>query len=58
MPVFSINIMRSLTKLLNMREPRIEPWGITIEISIHLLIADPVLLFVFDLKNNCGTISG
>ena len=49
MSVFSINIMRSLIKILNMRGPRIEPWGI------------PVILFLlvaFDLKNNCGTISG
>ena len=47
MSVFSINIMRSLIKLLNMRGPRIEPWCITVEISIHLLIADPIFTLCF-----------
>ena len=37
---FSINIMRWFIKILNMRGPRTEPWGITVKISIHLLIAD------------------
>ena len=48
--------MRSFLKILNMRGPRMKPWGIPVKISIHSLIAD--LLVAFDLKNNCGTISG
>ena len=47
MSVFSINIMRSLIKLLNMRGPRIELWGIPVKISIHLLIADPIFTLCF-----------
>ena len=47
MSVFSINIMRSLIKILNMRGPRIEPWGIPVKISIHSLIADPIFTLCF-----------
>ena len=38
MSVFSINIMGSLIKILNMRRPRVEPWGILVKISIYWLI--------------------
>ena len=34
-------------KTLNMREPRIEPWGVTVKISIHALIADPIFTLCF-----------
>ena len=44
---FSINTMRSLMKILNMRGPRIEPWGIPVKVSIHFLIADPIFTFCF-----------
>ena len=47
MPVFSINVMRLLIKILNMRGPRIEPWGIPVKISIHSLIADPIFTLSF-----------
>ena len=32
----SINIMRSVIKTLNMRGPRIEPWGFRVKISVPL----------------------
>ena len=54
---FSINIMRSLMKILNMRGPRIEPLGIPVKVSIHSLIADPIFTFAFNMNNICGTIS-
>ena len=47
MSVFSINIMRSLIKTLNIRGSRIEPWGIPVKISIHLLIPDPIFTLRF-----------
>ena len=49
MLVLSINIMKSLTKILNMRGPRIEPWGIPF-ISIHSLIADPKFTCCFQFE--------
>ena len=49
--------MRSLMKILNMRGPRIEPWGIPVKVPIHSLIADPIFTFAFNMNNICGTIS-
>ena len=37
-------------KILNMREPRIEPWGVAVKISIHALIADPIFTLRFCFK--------
>ena len=48
MSVFSINIMRSLIKILNMRGPKIEPSSIPVKISIHSLIPDPIFCFPFE----------
>ena len=39
--------MRSLIKALNMRGPRIELWGISVKISIHSFIADPIFTLCF-----------
>ena len=50
MSVFSMNIMRSLIKILNMRGARIEPWGIPVKISIHSLIADPIFTLCFQFE--------
>ena len=43
----SINTVRSLIKILNMREPRIEHWGIPVKISIYSFIADPIFTLCF-----------
>ena len=50
MSVFSIKIMRLLIKILNMRGPRIEPWGIPVKISIYLLMADPIFTCCFQFE--------
>ena len=47
MSAFSINIIRSLIEILNMREPRIEYLEYPVKISIHLLIADPIFALCF-----------
>ena len=39
MSSFSTNITRLLTKILNMREARVEPWGVPVKISVDVLIA-------------------
>ena len=39
---FSINIMRSLIKILNAKGLRIEPLGTPVKISIGSLMADPI----------------
>ena len=44
---FSINITSSLIKILNMRGPRTEPWGMPVKISIHSLMADPIYTLCF-----------
>ena len=44
---FSVNIMRLSVKILNMRGPRTEPWVISVDISIHWVIADPTFTFSF-----------
>ena len=33
--------------MFNMRGPRIEPWGIPVEISIHSLIPHPIFTLCF-----------
>ena len=45
---FSVNIMRSLIKILNMRRPRTDPWGAPVKVSIHSLIADPIFTLALD----------
>ena len=47
---FSVNIMRSLIKILNMRGPRTDSWGTPVKISIHSLIADPIFTLCFRLE--------
>ena len=48
--IFSINITRSLIKILNIRRTEIKPWGIPIKISICSLIADPIFTLCFRFK--------
>ena len=44
---FSINVMRLLIKLWNMKGPKIKPWGIPVKICIYTLIADPMFTICF-----------
>ena len=41
-------------KILNMREPRIEPWGVAVKISIHARIADPIFTLCFRFEKQLG----
>ena len=47
MLAFPIKIKISLIKILNIREPKTEPWEIPVKISIHLLTAEPIFTFSF-----------